>query len=246
MNETKDPLYFRQLLAGRDFARADSVAAQMLNFAYLIGDRDTKECFLVDPAWDVASLVSAARNDGMNVVGALASHYHPDPVGGDMMGYRVEGVRRLLEIVGVKIHVHDRELPWVKRITGLSASDLKAHAGGDVLQVGKIPVEFLHTPGHTEGSACFLVAGNRLVAGDTLFVGSCGRVDLPGSDPEEMYRTLTQRLSTLPDEVVLYPGHDYGDRPTSTLGQERRSNYSMKVPTLSQWLSMMGGPTDGP
>lgn len=239
--ESSDPLYFRQLLAGRDFAREDPVASQMANFAYIVGDRDTRECVLVDPAWDVQSLVEAARKDGMNVVGALASHYHPDHIGGDMMGLAVEGARRLLEIVGVKVHVHDHEVPWVKRVCGLSGSDLQPHPGGDILRVGKVPIEFVHTPGHTEGSTCFLVAGKRLVAGDTLFVGGCGRVDLPGSDPEEMYRSLTQRLSRLPDDVALYPGHDYGDRPASTLGDERRSNYSLKAPTLEQWLRMMGG-----
>ena len=239
--ESNDPLYFRQLLAGTDFATSDPVAGQMVNFAYLIGDRDTRECLLVDPAWDVQSLVDAARSDDMKVIGALASHYHPDHVGGEMMGYSVEGVRRLLELVGVKIHVQDREVPWVKRVTGLSDSDLAGHAGGDVIRVGRIPVQFVHTPGHTEGSACFLVAGNRLVAGDTLFVGGCGRVDLPGSDPEEMYRSLTQRLARLGDDVVLYPGHDYGRSPTSTLGEERRSNAYLRVPTLEQWLRMMGG-----
>jgi hydroxyacylglutathione hydrolase len=106
--------------------------------------------------------------------------------------------------------------------------------------VGKIPVQFLHTPGHTEGSTCFLVAEKNLVAGDTLFVGGCGRVDLPGSDPEEMYRSLTQRLATLPDDVALYPGHDYGARPASTLGEERRSNHYLRIPTLEEWLRMMG------
>lgn len=233
-------LYFRQLLAGREFALADPVAGQMQNFAYFVGDRDTRECLLVDPAWDVATLVRLAQEDGMKVVGALASHYHPDHVGGEMMGYSVEGVRKLLEILPVKIHVQEKEIPWVKRVTGLSTSDLAAHAGGDVLMVGRIPVQFVHTPGHTEGSTCFLVGGDRLVAGDTLFVGSCGRVDLPGSDPEEMYRSLTQRLSKIPDEVILYPGHDYGESPTSTLGHERRENYAMRVPTLERWLTMMG------
>ena len=240
-HESGHSLYFHQLLAGRDFAVEDSVASQMQNFAYLVGDRDTRECLLVDPAWDVASLVRIAQADDMKIVGALASHYHPDHVGGEMMGYSVEGVRKLLEILPVKIHVQEKEIPWVKRVTGLSASDLASHAGGDILRVGTIPVQFVHTPGHTEGSACFLVGGDRLVAGDTLFVGSCGRVDLPGSDPEEMYRSLTQRLAKLPDDVVLYPGHDYGETPTSTLGRERRSNYAMKVPTLEHWLGMMRG-----
>jgi glyoxylase-like metal-dependent hydrolase (beta-lactamase superfamily II) len=241
MGATRDPLYFRQLLAGRDFALQNTVAAQMVNFAYLIGDTGTRECVLVDPAWDVPGLVKAAETDGMKITGALASHYHPDHVGGEMMGLRVEGVRKLLEIVGVRIHCHDHEVEWVKRMTGLSDSDLAPHAGDDVIRVGTIPVRLLHTPGHTEGSACFLVADKRLVAGDTLFVGACGRVDLPGADPAEMYRSLTQRLAHLPDDVALYPGHDYGPRPTSTLGEERRSNIYMRIPTLEQWLRMMGG-----
>jgi len=234
------PLYFRQLLAGRDFAIDNPVAAQMMNFAYLVGDAETRECLLVDPAWDVESLVRLAQTDDMKVIGALGSHYHPDHLGGEMMGYSVEGARRLLELLPVKIHVQEKEVPWVKRVTGLSDSDLAPHAGGDVLKVGSIPIQFVHTPGHTEGSTCFLVGGDRLVAGDTLFVGSCGRVDLPGSDPEEMYRSLTQRLAKLPDDVALYPGHDYGDSPSSTLGAQRRSNYAMKVPSLEQWLEMMG------
>ena len=234
------PLYFRQLLAGRDFAIDNPVAAQMMNFAYLVGDAETRECLLVDPAWDVESLVRLAQADDMKVIGALGSHYHPDHLGGEMMGYSVEGARRLLELLPVKIHVQEKEVPWVKRVTGLSDSDLAPHAGGDVLKVGSIPIQFVHTPGHTEGSTCFLVGGDRLVAGDTLFVGSCGRVDLPGSDPEEMYRSLTQRLAKLPDDVALYPGHDYGDSPSSTLGAQRRSNYAMKVPSLEQWLEMMG------
>ncbi len=235
-----DSLYFRQLLAGRDFAVSDPAAGQMVNFVYLIGDTKTRECLLVDPAWDVESLVRIAQADDMKVIGALGSHYHPDHLGGDMMGFSVEGARKLLELAPVKIHVHEKEIPWVKRVTGLSDSDLAPHAGSDTMQVGSIPIQFVHTPGHTQGSTCFLVGGDRLVAGDTLFVGSCGRVDLPGSDPEEMYRSLTQRLSKLPDDVTLYPGHDYGESPTSTLGEQRRSNYAMRVPTLDQWLSMMG------
>lgn len=246
MTDSKDRLYFKQLLAGRDFAQQDSVAGQMVNFAYLIGDRVQRECVLVDPAWDVASLVQVARRDDMKIVGALASHYHPDHVGGDLMGYGVEGVPRLLEMVGVKVHVQEHEVSWIKRVTGISDTDLVPHAGGDILHIGDIPIRFLHTPGHTEGSCCFLVSENRLVAGDTLFVGSCGRVDLPGSDPEEMYRTLTQRLSKLADDVLLFPGHDYGARPTSSLGEERLSNYCMRVPNLSEWLQMMQGPNISP
>jgi len=235
-----DRLYFRQLLAGRDFAVQDPVAAQMMNFVYLVGDRASRECLVVDPAWDVDALVALAQADDMKIIGALGSHYHPDHLGGEMMGYSVSGARRLLEMLPVKVHVQEKEIPWVKRVTGLSDSDLAGHAGSDVLKVGDIPIQFVHTPGHTQGSSCFLIGGSRLVAGDTLFVGSCGRVDLPGSDPAEMYRSLTQRLAKLPDDVVLYPGHDYGESPTSTLGAERRTNTAMKVPTLEHWLEMMG------
>lgn len=232
-------LYFKQLLAGRDFARVHPVAGQMVNFCYLIGDRFTNEALVVDPAWDVDSLIGIAEADNMTLVGALATHYHPDHIGGDLFGMPVEGITRLLELKGMKVHVQKEELDGVKRLTGAADSDLVAHDGGDKITVGEVEIEFLHTPGHTPGSQCFLVQ-NRLVAGDTLFVQGCGRVDLPGSDPEEMYLTLTQRLSKLPDDVVLYPGHDYGDRPSSTLKEERQSNYYLKVPTLQDWLRLMG------
>ncbi|MFQ5790243.1 MAG: MBL fold metallo-hydrolase [Acidobacteriota bacterium] len=234
-----ETLYFRQLLSGRDFALVNPFAAQMVNFCYLIGDRTTREAVVVDPAWDVRSLLEVAEKDGMEVVGALATHYHPDHIGGDLFGHDVEGLARLLELKGMKVHVQKEEAEGVKLMTGVSGSDLVVHQGGDALRVGEVDIHFLHTPGHTPGSQCFLV-GNRLVSGDTLFVQGCGRVDLPGSDPEEMYRSLTERLAKLPDQVVLYPGHDYADRSTSTLGEERRSNYYLRVPTLEDWLRLMG------
>jgi glyoxylase-like metal-dependent hydrolase (beta-lactamase superfamily II) len=135
--------------------------------------------------------------------------------------------------------VHADERAGVRAVTGLSDNDLVPHRGGDVVQAGAVPVQLVHTPGHTPGSQCFLVDGN-LVSGDTLFVGGCGRVDLPGGDPEEMHRTLTQRLATLPDATLLYPGHDYGSRPQSTLADERRDNVYMRMRGLSDWMRMMG------
>ncbi len=98
-------------------------------------------------------------------------------------------------------------------MSDLSASDLVPVEGGDTIAVGNVPVSFVHTPGHTPGSQCFLVAGN-LISGDTLFIGSCGRTDLPGSDPADLYRSLNDTLRNLPDDTVLYPGHNYADRPT--------------------------------
>ena len=234
-------LYFKQLLAGRDFARDDPNAAQMLNFVYAIGDAERRQCVLVDPAWDVPGLLDLLDADDMRLVGALATHYHPDHVGGSMFGLHVEGLQRLLEARPVPVHVHRAEAEGVRTVTQISTTDMVVHDGDDTLHVGDIPIRLLHTPGHTPGSQCFLV-DDRLVAGDTLFVQGCGRVDLPGGDAQEMYRTLTQRLAQLPDTVVLYPGHDYADRPTSTLGDERRTNAVLRVQNLDDWLRLMGGP----
>jgi len=235
-----ETLYFKQLLAGRDFAIGDAAAAQMVNFVYVIGDRAKRECVLVDPAWDVDGLLALIDADGMKLVGALGTHYHPDHIGGSMFGFEVEGLPRLLEKRPVPIHVHRAESHGVRVVTRLSESDLVLHDADDVLSVGDIPIRLLHTPGHTPGSQCFLVA-DRLVAGDTLFVQGCGRVDLPGGDADEMYRTLTQRLAALADEIVLYPGHDYGDQPAATLGETRRSNYTLRMSTLDDWRRLMGG-----
>jgi glyoxylase-like metal-dependent hydrolase (beta-lactamase superfamily II) len=234
-----DLFYFRQLLAGRDFARDDPVARQMVNFAYLIGDHDTGEAMAVDPAYGVRELVETAGADGMRITGALVTHYHPDHVGGDLMGYRIEGARELLSMDGVDapLHVQRAEAPWVQRVTGASDSDLVVHDSGEEVTIGAVPVRLVHTPGHTPGSQCFLVDG-RLVAGDTLFLEGCGRTDLPGGDPEAMYESITQRLAAIPDDTVLFPGHLYSPEPSATMGETRRRNYVFRFPTRDAWLSM--------
>jgi hydroxyacylglutathione hydrolase len=236
-----DRLYFRQLLAGRDFARDDPVARQLVNFAYIIGDRDTGEAMAVDPAYDVRELVETAGADGMRITGALVTHYHPDHVGGDLMGYRIEGARELLGMddLAAPLHVQRAEAPWVQRVTGAADSDLVLHDSGDEVRIGDVPVRLVHTPGHTPGSQCFLVDG-RLVAGDTLFLEGCGRTDLPGGDPEAMYESITQRLAAVPDETVLFPGHLYSPEPSATMGDTRRQNYVFRFSTRDAWLSMFG------
>ncbi len=236
-----DRLYFRQLLAGRDFAVSDQIARQMVNFAYLVGDREAGEALIVDPAYAVRELVDLAAADGLRIAGALVTH-HPDHVGGSMMGWDIEGVAELLGIDGVdgRIHVHREEAFGVKRVTGASDSDLVLHDGGDVVSVGAIDVTLMHTPGHTPGSQCFLVDG-RLVAGDTLFLDGCGRTDLPGGDADELYYSLTQRLAVVPDDTVLYPGHLYSPEPHATMGETRAHNYVFRLPTIEQWRIMFGG-----
>jgi glyoxylase-like metal-dependent hydrolase (beta-lactamase superfamily II) len=234
-----DRLYFRQLLAGRDFARTDPVARQMVNFVYLVGDRETGEAVAIDPAYDVRGLLDILAEDGMRLTGALASHYHPDHVGGSMMGHTISGVRELLMVNPVPIHVQDDEAEWVLRVTETSETDLVRHRSGDVVTVGDIPIELIHTPGHTPGSQCFLVDG-RLVSGDTLFLEGCGRTDLPGGDPAALYESLTQRLAKVPDDTVLFPGHLYSAEPSATMGETRKWNYVFKPRDATEWLAMFG------
>ena len=234
-----DRVYFRQLLAGRDFAADDQIAQQMVNFAYLVGDRVTGEAVIIDPAYGVDELVGILAADDMTCVGALATHYHADHVGGDMMGFRIEGITRLLELAPVPVHVQADETPWLTRTTGVTPDELVVHAGGDVVRVGAVPITLIHTPGHTPGSQCFLVDG-RLVAGDTLFLDGCGRTDLPGGDPTALYESLTTRLAAVPDDTVLYPGHLYSPEPSATMGDTRSNNYVFRLRTPEQWMTMFG------
>lgn len=218
-----DRLYFRQMLSGRDFAVGDPFATQMVNFAYAIGDRSTGECLLVDPAWNVDDLIERVGDDGMNVVGVLATHYHADHVGGSIMGHDIQGVAALLERLSCPVHVQSDEIEWMERTSGVGADHLVAHSPGDVVTVGGVEVKLVHTPGHTPGSQCFLVDG-RLVAGDTLFLDGCGRTDLPGSDPVAMAESL-RLLHRVDDDVVLYPGHRYSVASCATMGSVKQSNF---------------------
>jgi glyoxylase-like metal-dependent hydrolase (beta-lactamase superfamily II) len=232
-------LYFKQLKAGRDFGRGDPTAIGMDNFIYLIGDRSAGECLVVDPAWDIQGILDAAAGDDMRITGAMITHWHPDHVGGPMFGHHVPGIAELLAANPCPIHVHGADAEIIQALTGVSKNDLVRHSSGDVVKAGDVEVECLHTPGHTAGSQCFR-CGNMLIAGDTLFLQGCGRLDLPGSDVDEMWRSLTQRLATVSDDTVLYPGHDYGHKPSAPLGEVRQTNPAMRVPNLMDWRRTRG------
>jgi glyoxylase-like metal-dependent hydrolase (beta-lactamase superfamily II) len=230
-------LYFRQLLSGRDFAVGDPLATQMVNFAYAVGDRETGEALLVDPAYRPAELVHVVEADGMKVTGVLATHYHPDHVGGVMAGLSIAGIAELLDVIDVPVHVQESEVEWVTRSTGVGADALVGHRSGDQVRAGDVAVTLIHTPGHTPGSQCLLV-DTKLMSGDTLFLDGCGRTDLPGSDPQEMYVTLSQRLNAITNDTVLYPGHFYAAEPSAAMGEVRASNFVLAPTTPERWLAM--------
>ena len=211
----------------------------MQNFAYIIGDRITREVVVIDPAWDIDGLLKLIAERDYKLTGALGTHYHPDHCGGSFGQNTVEGVSRLLEHVSLPVYAHELEADGVRRVTGISEQDIKKVTSGDKLMVGDIDIEFLHTPGHTPGSQCFRVK-NTLVSGDTLFIDGCGRVDLPGSDTEDMFRSL-QRLASLPDDTLLLPGHNYSAVPHATLGETKRTNTYLKIKDPETWKMMMGG-----
>jgi glyoxylase-like metal-dependent hydrolase (beta-lactamase superfamily II) len=235
---SSDRLYFRQLLSGRDFAAGDVIAQQMRNFAYLIGDRETGQAVMVDPAYAAGDLVDTLEADGMTLSGVLVTHHHPDHVGGSMMGFTLKGLAELLERVSVPVHVNTHEAQWVSRVTGIPMSDLTPHEHGDKVAVGAIDIELLHTPGHTPGSQCFLLDG-RLVAGDTLFLDGCGRTDFPGGDVDEMFRSLHQ-LANLSGDPMVFPGHWYSAEPSARLEDVKRNNYVYRASNLEQWRALMG------
>ncbi len=138
-NADSNQVYFKQLLSGRDFATDDQLAQQMVNFVYLIGDKSTRECMIVDPAYAVDELLNVAEQDGMKVVGALATHYHPDHVGGSMMGANIDGIAKLLERTDIPIHVQELEAQWIMRTTGVSAQHLHQHQPGPIMSLNQKP-----------------------------------------------------------------------------------------------------------
>ncbi|HKI97194.1 MAG TPA: MBL fold metallo-hydrolase [bacterium] len=220
-----DELYFRQIQIG-----------PMANFAYLIGSTTTREAVLVDPAWDVQALLRVAAEDEMTVVGALVSHTHADHVGGHLMGHQIEGVVELLEHCKARLYVHKAEAEHLE----LPAGELVKTDEHTRLELGGVRIDFIHTPGHTPGSQCFKLS-DRVVSGDTLFIGSCGRTDLPGSNPEDMYTSLTQKLMKLDDATLVFPGHNYAEHATQTdIATEKARNPFFRFPDKETFLRAMG------
>ena len=219
------PLYFKQIEIG-----------PMQNYVYLIGSTETREAAVVDAAWNIDEILRIAAQDEMEITHALVTHTHPDHVGGGFAGMDIAGVTELLEKCKAKVVVHKAEAEFIK---GLSSSDMIKTDNGDKVDVGGVEIQLMHTPGHTPGSQCFLV-DNRVVSGDTLFIDACGRVDFPGGNPEQMYYSLTQKLMALPDDMILFPGHNYAPLKHATMGAQKKTNPYLKFSSLKQFLAAMG------
>lgn len=212
----KDGLYIKQMEIG-----------PMENFVYFVGSEMTREVFVVDPAWQVDTLLRTAREENLKIKGALVSHYHFD---------HTNGIEELLEAVDVPVYVHTKDIPYMDMKHG----NIKASENGMKVKAGDIEIELVHTPGHTPGSQCFHV-DRKLISGDTLFIGACGRCDLPGGDATQMYDTLTKKLMKFDDETVLYPGHNYADKPTDTMGHQKKANPYLMLDTLENFLRIRMG-----
>lgn len=194
----------------------------MDNFVYLIEDHATQQGAVVDPAWRVKKIIQLASGKGIRITEILLTHSHYD---------HVNGVQKVLDHYDARLHLLKPEAAfWGKTLP----QPILNH-GGDVICLGKTEIHVLHTPGHTPGSACYRI-NDDLITGDTLFVFGCGRCDLKGGDPEAMFHTLKRLTQALPAHTVIHPGHDYAERPTSTLSEQITGNPFLHFKDLSRFV----------
>ena len=186
----------------------------MQNFSYLVGDEKTKEGAVVDPGWDIAKILAIAKKHYLNVKIILVTHSHYD---------HIDSVKEIVDATGAIVYVHKGDS---SEILNKGVDKIKMVDEGDEISVGKVKIKVLHTPGHSPGSVCYLV-DNKLITGDMLFVENIGRTDLPGGNPRIMSQSL-KRLKKLDENIEVYPGHDYGSVPHSTIAHEKKYNVYMK------------------
>jgi glyoxylase-like metal-dependent hydrolase (beta-lactamase superfamily II) len=193
----------------------------MQNFSYIVEDESTHEAVVIDPSWDLEKLTEIINEQNLNPKYIINTHWHDD---------HTRGNEELAKELSVKIVQH-------------SASQLKNDltvSDGDSIKFGCSELAVYHTPGHSKDSIC-LVGDGKIFSGDTLFVGNCGRIDLPGGSAKELYHGLFDVIANLSDDLILYPGHDYGSSPTSTIGKEKQTNSVMQKITEAEFVEQMGG-----
>jgi hydroxyacylglutathione hydrolase len=193
---------------------------QMANFTYIVSDEENGEAAIIDPSWDLEEIFLTLKKNNWRAKYIINTHTHFD---------HVIGNEQVAEVTGAKIVQH-KNSPLEKDI---------AVSDGDVVQIGSIMLRILYTPGHSKDSICLLLKDQFILTGDTLFVGNCGRVDLPGSDAKEMYDSLFDKLAKLDENLIIYPGHDYGPTSTSTIGHEKKTNYILQPRSKQEFLELM-------
>ena len=193
------------------------------NFSYIIADDTTGEAAVVDSSYNAGEITRIIKAENLKLKYIINTHGHSDHASGN---------QELRSISTAKIVAHN-----LSRIN----PDIKVN-DGDTLNIGAIPVKVIHTPGHTPDSICLLVNNQKLLTGDTLFVGECGRTDLPGGNSKSMYNSLFHKILKLNDNIEVYPGHDYGQKPSSTIGEERQSNYTLEPRSLAEFIEFMNQP----
>jgi len=189
------------------------------NFAYLVGDEDSGAAAVIDPSGLVEEIMKTLHDDGLGLKYIINTHSHPDHTGGN---------RELAAKTGAKLLRY-------KTTESDAADTLK---DGATIKLNGTEIKVIHTPGHTPDSICLLI-DNKLFTGDALFVGECGRTDLPRGDSGSMYDSLFGKIAVLGDELEVYPGHDYGSKPDSTLGFEKKHNYTLKPRTKEEFIHFM-------
>ena len=196
---------------------------QMMVFAYLLGDQETGEALVIDPAADVEEIIAVAAENKLKIKYIVNTHSHLDHTAGNADMKRLTGAQIIVHEAAADqlINTPDVYLSMFKAKPSPPA-DIKVK-DGDQIRVGSIALTVLYTPGHTEGGMCLYMDG-FVFTGDTLFVEAVGRTDFPGGSWDVMYRSIKEKLFTLPEETAVLPGHNYGPSPTSTIGHEKRHN----------------------
>ena len=197
----------------------------MENFIYLIACPQTKHAIIVDPAWNIDTVLEEAQKENFSIQGVFATHTHFD---------HVNGLDDVLEVLDIPVYVHTAEYDKL----GIAGSKRRKTVDGDKISLGDFTFEVMHSPGHSKGGQC-LIAGNHLISGDTLFIDDCGRTDLPSGDIKEMFHSLS-RIKGLPDGMVLLPGHHYSSATSASLKEIKRSNLALRANTYQEFLQMMG------